>query len=609
MAKSVRTVSSRSPRAGQAPKEKDSRRHPIAWAHWLFLVLTFAMLATPGVGDRKLMLDNIGWYLHDDFKSWAGFPLTITPMELALGICFFGWMIYRFTSRHPVRFLPGSLFLPVLALAGFVLFGVIYGVYISHGLFNIALWEIRGFLMAIATYIALGIFIRTPKQANTLLWTILLASTVLAFNDFMAWAFLYGRHIPSDTAYDHTDSLPIVFTLVLCISFCLFKGTRKQRVVASLLIPFLFLTLAVMERRAAFAILFVGLLVVFVVLLRVRPRLFVLLGLPLCLMAGVYLAAYWNSTSTLGQPARAISSMVHPDPRDAASNQYRDTEKADILANIQAHKLIGLGFGQQFIFYYPLPDLSFWPFWHYTTHNADLWVWMKDGVGGYAAFLWVFGQALHDGGLLLETQREQWDVLSRLGIGARRKPSTPKRPRTKKSAEAGLSDGGPAETYATVDAKTVADTPTSDGRKVGAAPQTAQRARRTPRHRSPLLRVNQGMLPLLVTCVAYVLMQITFSYVDLGLTGDRSMFLFGLVIGLIARGDKLLGVELPPRSTARALLSSHRRKRTRRVRQGQRQSAGPRVDAAHDAWEASHAPSADHRSQADRDPVDAPIAR
>jgi O-antigen ligase len=35
-----------------------------------------------------------------------------------------------------------------------------------------------------------------------------------------------------------------------------------------------------------------------------------------------------------------------------------------------------------------LPDLSWWPFWRYETHNSVLWMWLKTGVLGYLA-LWI----------------------------------------------------------------------------------------------------------------------------------------------------------------------------------------------------------------------------
>jgi len=50
-------------------------------------------------------------------------------------------------------------------------------------------------------------------------------------------------------------------------------------------------------------------------------------------------------------------------------------------------------------------------------------------------------------------------------------------------------------------------------------------------------------LALLVTSICMIPMQIVYSYVDLGLTSERDMLLFGLMIGLLAHGYSLLGVK------------------------------------------------------------------
>ena len=47
-------------------------------------------------------------------------------------------------------------------------------------------------------------------------------------------------------------------------------------------------------------------------------------GLAVALVvSAVYFPAYWNKTGGLAQPARALRSMVAPDPRDALSDLYR----------------------------------------------------------------------------------------------------------------------------------------------------------------------------------------------------------------------------------------------------------------------------------------------
>ena len=55
---------------------------------------------------------------------------------------------------------------------------------------------------------------------------------------------------------------------------------------------------------------------------------------------------------------------------------------------------MGVGFGREFQFVVPLPDLSFWQFWHYEPHHNILWVWLKTGAIGFTVFWTLIGCAL-----------------------------------------------------------------------------------------------------------------------------------------------------------------------------------------------------------------------
>src|SRR5207244_10663074 len=107
-----------------------------------------------------------------------------------------------------------------------------------------------------------------------------------------------------------------------------------------------------------------------------------------------YLPLFWNNPRPTGQPARSVRSLVSPDPRDASSNEYRDLEAINVRATIDSSPLMGVGFGREFQFVVPLPDLSFWQFWHYEPHHNILWVWLKTGAIGFIAFWTLMGTAL-----------------------------------------------------------------------------------------------------------------------------------------------------------------------------------------------------------------------
>jgi hypothetical protein len=145
-----------------------------------------------------------------------------------------------------------------------------------------------------------------------------------------------------------------------------------------------------------------------------------MLCVPVLIAGAIYVPVFWNDTSLLGQPARAIRSLSEPDPRDAASNLYRQVEKINVYATMQSDPLFGVGFGREFLFVAPLPDLSWWPFWHYEPHHNILWVWLKTGMVGFIAFWVLMGgavaRAAHYARVLTQPEARVFAVFAMCGI-------------------------------------------------------------------------------------------------------------------------------------------------------------------------------------------------
>jgi len=150
-------------------------------------------------------------------------------------------------------------------------------------------------------------------------------------------------------------------------------------------------------RRSATLVVIAALAVVLALLFMKRPS----LALALTLVGGVlttgYLGTYWNQEyGSLAQPARAIRAFFDDAPaRDTSSDTYRDFETDNVLATISVSRNFGVGFGREFAFYWPLPDLTeFWPLQHFTPHNNVLWLWLKMGIVGISVMLGVWMLAL-----------------------------------------------------------------------------------------------------------------------------------------------------------------------------------------------------------------------
>jgi hypothetical protein len=500
------------------------------------------------------------------FFDWKDIRIIVSPLELLLLILVIAIFVQARFAGQPVKLTLGTLKLPLLVFGGFVAFGVVNG--LTHGAqFNIALWEVRGFLMMFLVFFLASILIREEAHVNQLIWTVLIAVTGLAVENTLRWLFIVRNLTGADDlAYDHVDGVILGFTIVLCLSLLLFGGTRSQRAYAIFLLPLLIFVIEVMRRRAAFAVLIIGLAFLFLLLFRLRPQLTWKILVPVVLFSGIYLAAFWNNTSPIGQPARAIRSQIDPDPRDAQSDQYRIAEKYDIIANIQASPFVGIGFGAPYQQYAMLSYKegvgSIWPFFPFTTHNNILWVWMKGGAIGFIAFWWVLGGGVFEGSRALETQREHWELVSALrsllrsnqrGRRQKRRSRRLLRSKAARSAALAYAQGRSARSETKRSARGVGEkryrglawnVPTWE-RSDGLRTRTARRS---------------GAVAGLIAAICLIAMQVSFSYVDLGLTSGRDLLLFGLALAVISHAQSILELDKEtasmkparPRGTSRA---------------------------------------------------------
>jgi hypothetical protein len=506
-------------------------------ARRFFLVTVCLAVMFESTNYQRDPWSTLGWYFQTDISGWAHVHVIVTLLELCIGLCLLFWLRRGSKAARRFRFQGGTLAIPLTVFAAMLALGVLNGA-LQRGNLTVALWEVRGFAMAIAVYVLAGMYLHNETHANQLVWALLLGSTVLAVDNSLRAIVLLRGTGTNDLAYDHVDSVVVSFAMLLCLALLAYGGTRAQRRYAVMALPVLMFCLLVMKRRAAFPVLAIGIVVFVIFLLRLRPRLFWKFVPPVVVLSLIYLGIFWNNTTSVwGQPARAISSLVNPDPRDLASNLYRTLEKSDIVANIMQSPLTGIGFGKPYVFYVPLPNLSFWPFWHYETHNAVLWLWMTDGVLGFMAFWWLLGRAAYDGSKVVETQREEWALvrylrsrLNRRGRGAAPATTTP------------------AGQYARVMLRPLANPEDRPRRRPGGVPThglNVPQWERSAEKRSRTARPN-ATLALLVASICLIPMQITYSYVDLGLVSERDMLLFGLALGVIARGLPLLGTQMQP---------------------------------------------------------------
>jgi hypothetical protein len=208
----------------------------------------------------------------------------------------------------------------------------------------------------------------------------------------MRWAFYIRTEattVPIEFAFAHESA--VLFGVATVCSGMLFLRAKNNRDRFLLLGHMLLMVLAtlVTGRRAATMVLLIGLLAVGWQLFPKRPVQVAAIGIPMLFVGVAYLGIFWNKEyGAVAQPARAIRSQISPSDRDASSDDYRLTEVYNVEQTIRLNLVFGIGFGNQYYQFQPLPDLTeFWPLQLNTPHQNVLWLWLKMGVTGIAIFL------------------------------------------------------------------------------------------------------------------------------------------------------------------------------------------------------------------------------
>ncbi len=361
--------------------------------------LAGAILFEASTADQLL---DIGTYLHRGIGSWTGLPFLLTPLELLLFFALAALVVSEVMSPPRDRVAPTDIGMrlrggwPVLLFTLAIAIGFTRGV-LGGGDAYIALWELRYLLYIPACYVTARAALRTPEHIAMLLRIGLVATILFAIEGVyrrLALIDTGALGVVPEFAYEHEDVLFLAVFTQLLLAAHVFGAFKRLRFVGLALTPLLLYAMLATERRAGIIVFLVALLIIALTTLFVRRKAFFLSALPVLAIAVLYLGIFWNASGLLGQPSRAIKSLYEPDPRDAASNVYRLLETVNIDATIHSDPVLGIGFGREFIMAVALPDLSWWPFWRYETHNNVLWVWMKTGVFGYILFWVLVGGAV-----------------------------------------------------------------------------------------------------------------------------------------------------------------------------------------------------------------------
>jgi hypothetical protein len=311
-----------------------------------------------------------------------------------------------------LRVRPNPLTGPVAAFLAAIALWLPYGL-LSGGTLNVALWELRAVMYFCLLVLIVPQAIVSERDIHILLWASVLAVGIKAAQGVWNYVVVLGGDLSGvRSVTGHEDALFIAWMIVFLAGLLMYKTGSGQRVALLLASPVMAVTFVATDRRAAYAALALGLVVLAALVMSDRERRVLLVkgAIPVLLVALFVIAAGWNNSGPIGLPAQVIKSISAPSSKeDVDSSYYRRAEEVNLMHAVESSPILGLGFGRPF--QAPgqggIVDVGF-TLENVIPHNEIMWIWAKMGTIGFGLFWVMVGGVIALGGLTFRTTRQPY---------------------------------------------------------------------------------------------------------------------------------------------------------------------------------------------------------
>ena len=365
-------------------------RSPRLGVYFLFAAAVVVEQFEYQVGDRAgAATAQIGFF--EGLAPGVG----LNPAEALLALVVVFVLLQAARDRRRVLWKSPLGLLLALTLAIVMVYFVL-GI-LRQGDLQMAFWEVRPYFYVAGAYLVARALLTSAADARPLLWILVVGAGAKALYGVVIWNSVRHLDPRPEAVLAHEESFVFGLFIFATVGLWLFGQRSRLRVVATTLLPLVLFADMVNPWRTAWLILFVGVAVLVAAAFVRYPQRRRTIGVALVVgsMFGVvYLAAFWDSSGTLAQPARAVRSEIAPDPRDDQSNEYREIENYNLQLAISNTRSTGAGFGIP-VTYIGLVDLTdINPLIRFVPHNGVLYVWWRIGLLGLTVFILFMAQAV-----------------------------------------------------------------------------------------------------------------------------------------------------------------------------------------------------------------------
>jgi O-Antigen ligase len=274
---------------------------------------------------------------------------------------------------------------------GGVLLGAIWlevrGIGLRGGDFRQSLWQFRNlFWLPTVTMLFVYAF-RDTRDFNRAI-NLMIAAVCIKLV-FVVWFYLTvarPAHFEPATLTSHYDSILFTITIVALVARYLHVPNTKNLVLMGTIGLWVLLGIVLNNRRLAFVGLGVSLFIVYVMLRGPVKRWITKVAVYLLPLFILYVVVGQASSSRIFKPAKLLTSVIRQDDR---SSSTRDVENYNLLVTLKQAKVLGSGWGHEYIEEVRGDDISAaFPQYKFMAHNSVLWLWTIGGLVGFS-LLWM----------------------------------------------------------------------------------------------------------------------------------------------------------------------------------------------------------------------------